>query len=88
MADCHCKQWSELQGDYLFEINNKEESLSGKLWTSAIIQEVWHHWQVVWTLRNHTIHRHDERSRIAALHLKTEIMLHEIYSRKNFMEPV
>jgi hypothetical protein len=45
-------QWSELQGrDYLFEINNKQKKhLSGRtLRTSAIIQEVWRHWQVVWT---------------------------------------
>jgi hypothetical protein len=59
------------------------------LWMSAIIQEVWSHWQVVWTQRNHTIHGHDETSRSAALrHDRAEIiMLHEIYSRKDFMKP-
>ena len=57
------------------------------LWTSAIIQEVWHHWQVVWTQRNHMIHGHDETSQSAALRRRAEIMLHEIYSRKDIMKP-
>ena len=37
-------KWSELQADHLFAINNTEEKdLSGTLWTSAIIKEVWSH---------------------------------------------
>jgi hypothetical protein len=80
-------QWSELQGDYLCEINNKEKSLSGTLWTSAIIQEIWCQWQVVWTQRNQKIHGHDDRSRSAALRRRAKIMLHNIYSRTDFMMP-
>ena len=54
---------------------------------SAIIQEVWYDWQVVWTQGNHMIHGHDETSQSTALRHRAEIMLHKIYSRKDFMNP-
>ena len=66
---------------------HRQKHLSGTLWTSAIIQEVWSHWQLVCTQRNNAIHGQDETSRSAALRRRAEIILHEIYSRKDFMKP-
>ena len=81
-------KWSELQADHLFVINNTEKHLSGRLWTSAIIKEVWSHWQLVlWTQHNNTIHGLDETSRNAAHRCRAKIMLHEMYSRKDLMKP-
>ena len=77
----------ELQADHLFAINNTEKHLSGTLWSSAIIKEVWSHWQLVWDQRNNAIHGHDETSSGAARRCGAEIMLHEIYSRKGLMKP-
>ena len=73
--------------DYLLEMNNTEKHLSGMLWTSAIIQEVWRHWQFIWTQRNHTINGYDKMRRSAVLHHRAENILHEIYSRIDFMKP-
>jgi len=63
------------------------KSLSGTLWTSAIIQEVWHHWQVVLIQSNETIQGHNEMSQNEAYRGRATIMLHQIYSRKQFMKP-
>ena len=41
----------------------------------------------IWIQRNETIHGHDEKSRNQAHRGRAIIMLHEIYSRKDFMKP-
>jgi hypothetical protein len=80
-------KWSELLAEHMFTIHNTEKHLAGTLWTSASIQEVWSQWQLVWIQRNEMLHERDETCRNEARRGRAAIMLHEPYSRKDFMKP-
>jgi hypothetical protein len=81
------RDFGQCRGNRGSEDDSWRNDYTGARWTSDMIDEIWIQWRIVWTLRNATIHGHDQQTRSEKLHQRNNQRLQTIYDNRENLEP-
>jgi hypothetical protein len=76
-----------LQDDYLQEQGTHTKKKTGLLWSTQIVTSIWDGWHLLWTIRNHVIHGHDQVSRRLIQRQDVEDDVRAIYEDRELLLP-